>query len=336
MNVLVVGGAGYIGSHVVRGLTRSGHTPIVLDNLSTGHAEAVNRAGEGIQLIRGSAGNRELVCDILRARGVSAVMHFAAASLVGESMSNPSKYWTNNVSDAIGLLDAMVACGVKYLVFSSTAAVYGEPVEVPITEDHVKRPTNTYGMTKLAIEHMLSGYDHAHGLRSISLRYFNAAGADYAGDIGEDHSPETHLIPILLQTALGHRDKVTIYGDDYPTRDGTCIRDYVHVSDLADAHILALSALEAGSGSMTLNLGTGSGFSVAEVVCAAEAVVGKEIPKEYGPRRPGDPAVLVADSTRARVELGYRPKYNEIGRIIESAWTWHAGAPSGYAGPRRT
>ena len=331
MRVLAVGGAGYVGSHVVRELCDRHHHVVVLDNLSTGHAQAVRAASRGAaELVQGDVGDQTLVSDILRSRKIDAVMHFAAASLVGESMQNPSKYWRNNVSCAVELLDAMVRAGVDRIVFSSSAAVYGEPRQTPIPEDHPKSPTSTYGMTKLAIEHMLAGYHSAHGIKSISLRYFNAAGADSSGDIGEDHDPETHLIPIVLKTALGLRQQLSIFGTDYPTPDGTCVRDYVHVSDLADAHLAALERLAGQAGALAYNLGNGSGFSVREVLRCAERIVGRPIPAVEDRRRPGDPAVLVASSEHAQRELGWKPMQASLEHIIASAWAWNSGAPGGY------
>lgn len=332
MRVLALGGAGYVGSHVVRELCDRRHSVVVLDNLSTGHAQAVRIASRGAaELIVGDVSDQILVRDILRSHEIDAVMHFAAASLVGESMDNPSKYWRNNVSSTIELLDAMARAGVDRIVFSSSAAVYGEPIQTPIPEDHPKSPTSTYGMTKLAIEHMLAGYHSAHGIKSISLRYFNAAGADSSGDIGEDHSPETHLVPIVLKTALGLRQRLNIFGTDYPTPDGTCVRDYVHVSDLAKAHLAALERLAGQSGASAYNLGNGAGFSVREVLRYSERIVGRAIPAKEDRRRPGDPAVLVASSQLAQTELGWKPAQASLERIIASAWAWHSATPGGYS-----
>ncbi len=331
MRVLAVGGAGYVGSHVVRELCDRRHYVVVLDNLSTGHAQAVRAASRGAaELVQGDVGDQTLVSDILRSRKIDAVMHFAAASLVGESMQNPSKYWRNNVSCTVGLLDAMVRAGVDRIVFSSSAAVYGEPRQTPIPEDHPKSPTSTYGMTKLAIEHMLAGYHSAHDIKSISLRYFNAAGADSSGDIGEDHGPETHLIPIVLKTALGLRQRLSIFGTDYPTPDGTCVRDYVHVSDLANAHLAAIERLAGRAGASAYNLGNGAGFSVREVLRSAEKIVGRPITAAEDRRRPGDPAVLVASSQLAQRELGWEPAQSSLEHVIASAWAWHSASPGGY------
>lgn len=337
MRVLAVGGAGYVGSHVVRHLVSRGHLVTVLDNLSTGHAKAVEVAGKAAagggcaELVVGDVGDRERVGELLVSREIDAVMHFAAASLVGESMRNPAKYWRNNVGCAVELLDAMVDSGVDKIVFSSSAAVYGEPTTSLISEDHAKAPTSTYGMTKLAIEHMLRGYDQAHGIRSISLRYFNAAGAHSSGEMGEAHDPETHLIPIVLRTAIGLREKVSIFGTDYPTEDGTCIRDYIHVDDLADAHLLAMDALSSGAATTAYNLGNGTGFSVLQVVRESEQAVGRPIPATREGRRAGDPAVLVASAERAASELGWSPNYTKLGDIIASAWKWHDSHPHGYS-----
>ena len=326
MNILVTGGAGYIGSHTVRQLVSRKHNVIVLDNLSKGHRAAVS----GVKLVVGDTADRALLKNIFSQCKVDAVIHFAASSLVGESAKAPSPYYQNNVVGGLSLLDAMVEAGVKYLIFSSTAAVYGEPLEVPIPEDHPASPVNPYGATKLAVEGAMRWYAGAYGLRYVSLRYFNAAGADPAGDIGEDHSPETHLIPIVLKAALGVIPRLEVFGTDYATPDGTCIRDYVHVNDLADAHILALDSLFSGAAPAVYNLGNGSGYSVLEVIKAAEAVVGRPIPVQYSERRPGDPAVLVAGSGRIKARLGWRPRYTDIGDIIETAWNWHKNHPQGY------
>lgn len=335
LRVLAVGGAGYVGSHVVRSLAQAGHSVIVLDNLSTGHPEAVDVArrvagGGCVELVVGDVGDGTRVRELLVSKEIDAVMHFAAASLVGESMRNPSKYWRNNVGCAVELLDAMAEAKVDKIVFSSSAAVYGEPTTTPIREDHPKAPTSTYGMTKLAIEHMLIGYDQAYGIRSISLRYFNAAGAHGSGEMGEAHDPETHLIPIILSAALGLRENISVFGTDYPTPDGTCIRDYIHVDDLAEAHLSAMDALSRGAATTAYNLGNGSGFSVLEVLREAERAVGKRIPAVHGERRAGDPAVLVASSDKAVNELGWAPHYTAISDIIASAWKWHSSHPHGY------
>ncbi len=326
MNILVTGGAGYIGSHTVLELIKRGHRVVVLDNLSKGHRAAV----DGIEFVHGDTGDTRLLGETFKKYNIKAVVHFAASSLVGESVQQPAAYYQNNVVKGLALLDAMVNSGVLQLVFSSTAAVYGEPVEVPISEEHPTLPTNPYGATKLAFEGAMRWYGGAYGLRYASLRYFNAAGADPAGKIGEDHCPETHLIPLVLKAAVGSGSNLVIFGTDYPTPDGTCIRDYIHVSDLAAAHALALDALAAGRDTAVYNLGNGSGYSVLEVIRTAEEVVGKPIDVKYGPRRPGDPAVLVAGSGRIKEELGWRPGFADLKSIIETAWFWHSSHPAGF------
>ena len=328
MRVLVTGGAGYIGSHVVLSLLAARHEPIVLDNLVKGHEQALL----GGKFVQADTTDGGAVQQIMDREAVEAVIHLAADSLVGESMAHPGKYFRNNIYGGMVLLEAMRACGVKYLVFSSSAAVYGEPVRVPIPEDHPTAPTNPYGFTKLAMENMMSWYTRAHGLRYISLRYFNAAGSEPEGRIGEDHQPETHLIPIVLQAALGLRPEVQLYGTDYPNPDGTCIRDYIHVSDLADAHVLALDALAGGGASAIYNLGNGQGYSNRQVIAMAEAVSGLEIPVKPAPRRAGDPAVLVASSEKIQRELGWKPKYPELEKIVATAWRWHKEHPEGFGG----
>ncbi|MGE5553768.1 MAG: UDP-glucose 4-epimerase GalE [Betaproteobacteria bacterium] len=327
MRVLVTGGAGYIGSHAVKALRAAGHEVIVVDNLSRGHRPAV----AGVPLIEADLLDRPALDWLLAEHPVEAVLHFAALSLVGESQQRPGRYALNNVAGTVTLLEAMVAAGCRLLVFSSTAAVYGAPPTMPITEDYPLDPTNTYGETKLFVERMLRRFDAAHGLRSISLRYFNAAGADPDGELGEDHDPETHLIPLVLETALGQRPAIEVFGTDYPTPDGTCLRDYVHVSDLAEAHLLALEALAAGAPTTAYNLGNGRGFSVREVIAAAERVTGRKITVREGPRRPGDPPALVASPARAEAELGWRPRYGDLETIIRTAWEWHRCHPQGYA-----
>lgn len=326
MNILVTGGAGYIGSHTVKELLAEGHNVVTFDNLFKGHRAAVT----GGEFIHGDLQDNDLLQATLRDYDIEAVVHFAADSLVGESMEQPAKYYQNNIVNGLNLLNAIVRQGVRHMVFSSTAAVYGEPVEMPITEDFPKAPTNNYGLSKLMFEQILTTYEKAYGLKSVSLRYFNAAGADPSGEIGEDHSPETHLIPLVLQAALGLRDQITVFGTDYPTPDGTCVRDYIHVTDLARAHILALEALAGGERDGVYNLGNGKGFSVREVIDVAREVSGCDIPVAEGERRPGDPAVLVAGSERAVRELGWRPKYNDLRTIVETAWKWHREHPEGY------
>jgi len=326
MNILVTGGAGYIGSHTVRELVAGEHRVIVLDNLSRGHRAAVG----GSLLVRGDTSDARLLEELFKKHKIEAVMHFAASSQVGESVRHPSGYYHNNVVKGLALLDSMVQAGVPYLVFSSTAAVYGEPEEVPITEEHPTLPTNPYGATKLALESAMRWYSDAYGLRFTSLRYFNAAGADPAGDIGEDHNPETHLIPLVLRVALGNLPHLEVFGDDYPTPDGTCIRDYVHVSDLAAAHVLALDKMASGGQSTVYNLGNGSGYSVLEVIKAAEEVTAKPVKVRLGARRPGDPAVLVAGSQKIKDELGWEPRFVDLRSIVDTAWRWHRSHPAGY------
>ncbi len=325
MNVLVVGGAGYIGSHMVRLLAADGHRPVVLDNLSTGFRQAVT-VGE---LVVGEMNNRELVKQILSDYKIDAVMHFAACALVGESVIDPAKYYLNNVSATFELLEAMREVDVKRIVFSSTCATYGEPKVVPINEQTPQQPVNPYGFTKLAIERALSDYAHAYDFGYAALRYFNAAGASPDGSIGEDHDPESHLIPIVLQTALGQREQVTIYGSDWSTPDGTCVRDYIHVDDLGSAHLAALERLKLGEG-LCVNLGTGNGFSVRQIIEACRQVTGHAIPAIEGERRPGDPPELVADASLAKEKLGWVPKYTEPAQIIKTAWAWHSTNPTGY------
>jgi UDP-glucose 4-epimerase len=325
LKILITGGAGYVGSHAARWLRRAGHEIWVYDNLSRGHRAAVP---EG-RLIEGELADTAKLAGVMVARQIDAVMHFAAFALVGESVSDPALYYRNNVLGSLSLLEAMRASGVRRIVFSSTTATYGEPEKMPIREDFPQKPINPYGFSKLAVEHALADYAHAYGFGYAALRYFNAAGATPDGDLGEDHDPESHLIPIVLQVALGQREKITILGADYPTPDGTCIRDYIHVDDLASAHLAALDKLDEGVG-LKLNLGTGRGTSVREVIEACRRVTGRPIPSEDGPRRPGDPPELVADSSLAQKTLGWMPKYMEIGPIVETAWKWHQAHPRGY------
>lgn len=324
--VLVTGGAGYVGSHVVRQLLDAGHTVVVLDDLSRGHREAV----AGVPLIEGDYGDAPLLDRIFGEHRIAHVVHLAAASEVGASMREPSAYYRNNVCKAPELLDAAVRHRVRGFVFSSTAAVYGDGDDAPLAEDAPIAPSSTYGETKLAFERMLGAYAAAHGLRWIALRYFNAAGAAPDGTIGEDHSPETHLIPRLLREAANGTPCATIYGDDYPTPDGTCIRDYVHVVDLADAHVRALSAFERGVAG-PLNLGSGAGSSVREIVAAVERATGVRFDRQVAPRRTGDPAVLIADGSRARSMIGWRPERSAIDTIVADAWRWHTAHPAGFA-----
>ncbi len=326
VRILVTGGAGYVGSHTVRLLERAGHEPWVYDNLSLGHRGACP-AG---RLIEGELLDRERLVAELKARRIEAVMHFAAFALVGESVSDPAKYYQNNVVASLSLLEAMRAADVRRIVFSSTTATYGVPDRVPITEDEKQKPINPYGFCKLVIEQALADYAHAYGFAYAALRYFNAAGASPDGDLGEDHEPESHLIPIVLAVALGQRPEITIFGDDYPTPDGTCIRDYIHVDDLGAAHLKALDRLAPGQ-ALKLNLGTGHGYSVQQVIDACRRVSGRPIAVKLGPRRPGDPAELVADSSRAQQQLDWRPRYTDIDSIVATAWRWHSAHPQGYA-----
>ena len=326
MGILVTGGAGYIGSHTVLYLRQAGEDVIVLDNLQKGHQSAVLDA----TFYEGKINDESLLDKIFQTHRIDAVIHFAANSLVGESVENPLKYYENNVIGTYHLVKKMLEHGVKKIVFSSTAATYGNPVRVPIQEEDPTMPTNPYGETKLAIERMLKWADDAYGLKYVSLRYFNAAGADPEGRIGEDHDPETHLIPIILQVALGKRDKVMIFGDDYPTEDGTCIRDYIHVMDLAEAHYLALRKLKETNESGIYNLGNGKGFSVKEVIETCRKVTDETIPAVVASRRAGDPAVLVASSEKAKRELGWTPKYSNLEEIIAHAWNWHRNNPEGF------
>lgn len=320
MTVLVAGGAGYIGSHTVYELLEQGYDVIVVDNLQTGHRQAIPA---GTRFYEGDIRDRAFLDDIFAKETVDGVIHFAANSLVGESMAKPLQYYRNNLYGTMVLLEAMTEHGVSDIVFSSSAAVYGEPVSIPIREDHPKAPLNTYGETKLAMEQMMTWTSRAHGLRYAALRYFNACGAHPSGCTGEDHEPETHLIPIALQVAEGRREKISVFGTDYDTPDGTCIRDYVHVMDLAHAHVLALQYLANGGKSDAFNLGSGTGFSVAEIIEHARSVTGREIPVEPAARRAGDPAVLIASSEKARRVLGWKPAYGEIDMILKTAWEWH-------------
>lgn len=324
MRVLVTGGAGYIGSVVTEELLKGGHEVVVYDNLSKGHRGAVV---EGAELVAADLLEGERLRRAFEEQGTEAVIHMAAASLVGESVTNPSKYYRQNVLAGLSLLDAMKDAGVRRLVFSSTAATYGEPEKQPIEESDPTVPTNPYGQTKLAFEHALPWYEQAHGIRSASLRYFNAAGATEA--CGEVHDPETHLIPIVLQAAAGRRTHVEVYGDDYPTRDGSCVRDYIHVVDLARAHVLALSVLDERSAIYNLGCG-GEGYTVKEVIEVARAVTGRAVEARTAPRRPGDPAVLVASSQKIRRELGWSPQFQDLRAIVESAWAWMQTHPDGY------
>jgi len=323
MKLLVVGGAGYIGSHMVKMLVNSGHDVTILDNLSTGFRELA-KYGE---LVVGDLADESLLEDLFSKHQFDGAMHFAAASLVGESMTNPAKYYRNNVSNTINLLDAMVKHNVKSFVFSSSAAVYGEPNSDLIDEEHIKDPINPYGSTKLMIERILQDYASAYGLNSISLRYFNACGADPEGELGECHDPETHLIPLILQAASGRRESITVFGRDYATDDGTCVRDYIHIDDLCTAHALAFDKLIGSNdcGALSYNLGNSSGFSVQQVIDVVQTVVSKDgcsVTVEDGERRAGDPATLVADAAKAKSELNWQPKYDDLEVIVSHAWAW--------------
>jgi UDP-glucose-4-epimerase GalE len=325
MNVLVTGGAGYVGSHAAKLLAREGHEVWVYDNLAFGHGAAVAPG----RLIEGDLLDRARLETVLRQRQIDAVMHFAAFAYVGESVTEPAKYYQNNVVGTLSLLEAMRSADVWRIVFSSTCATYGEPEEVPIHESQPQSPINPYGFTKLVIEHALADYAHAYGWSYAALRYFNAAGASVDGTLGEDHDPETHLIPLVLQVALGQRDHIVVFGDKHSTPDGTCIRDYIHVDDLATAHLAALRRLERGK-ELKLNLGTGRGSSVSEVIAACRQVTGHPIPARIAGPRAGDPPALVADASEARRVLGWQPSYTEVTPIIETAWRWHRAHPYGY------
>jgi len=327
MAILVCGGAGYIGSHAVHALIEKGEQVVIVDNLQTGHRGALNPKAK---FYEGDIRDASVLDKIFTENKVEAVIHFAANSLVGESMEKPLLYFNNNVYGMQVLLEAMVRHGVDKIVFSSTAAVYGEPKCVPIHEDDETCPTNTYGETKLTMEKMMKWVSRANGVRYVSLRYFNAAGALPDGSIGEDHATETHLIPLILQVPTGRRDHITVFGDDYPTPDGTCLRDYIHVVDLADAHVLALEYLRKGGASDIFNLGNGQGFSVKEMIAAAEKATGRSIKVEIGARRAGDPAQLIASSEKARSVLGWKPQFTDVEQVIGTAWRWHEHHPHGY------
>lgn len=327
MNVLVTGGAGYIGSHATKILLEKGHTVSVVDSLVTGYKQAVDNRAKFYQV---NIKDKDKVVQVLKNDNIEVVIHFAAFSLVGESMVNPLKYYENNVYGTKVLLDAMIEADVKKIVFSSTAAVYGDHKEMPITESFAEVPTNTYGETKLAMEKMMKWADVAHGVKYIALRYFNVAGAYSTGEIGESHNPETHLIPLILQVPLGKRDLIGIFGEDYDTPDGTCIRDYIHIEDLISAHILAMTKLSEGSESNYYNLGSGEGYSVKEMIDAAREVTNHPIPAKVTPRRAGDPARLIASSKKAQKELGWERKYTDVKDIIASAWNFHQNFKDGF------
>lgn len=319
MTILVTGGAGYIGSHTVKELGRAGFDPLVYDNFSSGKREFV----QGRNVCEGDLLDREAVRAVFRDHPVRGVLHFASRIQVGESYTDPQKYYSHNLLTSLNLLDAMLEAGVKVFVFSSSAAVYGPPREIPITEKHPLRPSNPYGQTKAMVEKVLEDYSRAYGLKSISLRYFNAAGADPEGGLGESHDPETHLIPNIMRTILGENPRLEIFGTDFSTSDGTAVRDYVHVTDLASAHILALKYLLDGNTGDCLNLGTGRGYSVLEIISMVEEVTGRKVPRENRPRRMGDVPVLLASKDRAQRILGWEPRHSELKRIIETAWRWH-------------
>jgi UDP-glucose 4-epimerase len=331
MGVLVTGGAGYIGSVAVEDLNNRGETVVVLDNLVYGHREAV---AAGVPFYQGSIGDKELVRRIVNEHKIDACMHYSAYAYVGESVEQPAKYYENNFVETLHLLDALRDSGVNRFIFSSTCATYGVPKYVPIDEQHPQWPINPYGWSKLMVERALNSYDTAYGLRYVALRYFNAAGASER--CGEDHDPETHLIPLVLKTAMGKIAKVSIFGNDYDTPDGTAVRDYIHISDISSAHLAALDHLRAGKGSQFINLGNGNGYSVKQVIDTAKKVTGRDIPVENAPRRVGDPPQLVGDSAKARDVLGWRPQFPELEAIIESAWTWHKVHPGGYDNRRRS
>ena len=325
MGVLVTGGAGYIGSVAVDDLARRGETVVVLDNLVYGHREAV---ADGVPFYEGSIGDKELIKKIVTEHSVDACMHYSAYAYVGESVEQPAKYYENNFVETLHLLDALRESGVNKFIFSSTCATYGVPQYVPIDEKHPQWPINPYGWTKLMVERALADYDHAYGLKYVALRYFNAAGASDC--CGEDHDPETHLIPLVLKAAMGKIANVKVFGTDYDTPDGTAVRDYIHISDLSSAHLLALDHLRAGKQSEFINLGNGNGYSVKQVIDTARKVTGRDVPFENAPRRAGDPPQLVGDSRKAREILGWKPQFAELEKIIESAWAWHQTHPNGY------
>ena len=327
MSVLVTGGAGYIGSHTVYKLIEEGRDVVIIDNLETGHMEAINPKAK---FYKGDVRDKEFLNKVFSSENIEAVIHFAANSLVGESMKNPLKYYDNNVYGTKVLLESMLNNGINKIVFSSTAATYGEPEKLPIEETDKTEPSNTYGETKLAMEKMFKWTSKAHNLKYVSLRYFNACGAHYSGNIGEAHNPETHLIPIVLQVPNGQREHVNIFGEDYNTKDGTCVRDYIHVTDLAQAHILAVDYLLNGGESNIFNLGNGKGLTVKEVIEVARKVTGNSIPAVVSPRRDGDPAQLIASSKKAKEILGWKPEHDSLEEIIQSAWNWHKKHPNGY------
>jgi UDP-glucose 4-epimerase len=326
--ILVVGGAGYIGSHMLKLLREQNEPHIVFDNFENGHRAAL----QGSNAIQGDLRNPNDLGDAFsKNKNIDVVMHFAAYISVGESVREPSKYWRNNTAGVLNLLDAMREANVNRFVFSSTAAIFGEPQYVPIDEEHPKNPTSPYGQTKLAVEKMLEDFDRGNNLKSVALRYFNASGADPSGEIGEDHDPEEHLIPVAILSALGKRPPMKVFGSDYDTPDGTCVRDYVHVLDLAQAHLAAVNHLRSNGESRRYNLGNGKGFSVRQVLDTTEKVIGKKVPREDGPRRPGDPATLIAGSEKISKDWGWKPRYPDLETIVQHAWKWHNSHPEGYA-----
>ena len=327
MKVLVTGGAGYIGSHAVRELLAAGHGVVVYDSLVKGHRGAVPA---GVPFVKGDIRDAAILAETFEVFPIDAVMHFAAFSEVGESMTDPAKYYRNNVTATLSLLESLQRADIRKIVFSSTAAVYGEPESCPILEDAPLQPTNVYGRTKLIIEGMLADFASAYGFSHVILRYFNAAGALPAGGLGEDHAPESHLIPLILKAALGQRASIAMYGTDYPTPDGTCVRDYIHVTDLATAHVLAVEHLAAGGKMRTYNLGSQNGFSVREVIEQAKKITGIDFPVTESPRRAGDPAVLVASSAKFQADFGWQPRYSDLDNILRTAWDWHRSRPEGY------
>ena len=327
MNVLVTGGAGYIGSHTVQELLASGHKVVVYDSLVKGHREAVPA---DVPFVKGDIRNAAVLAETFEVFPIDAVMHFAAVSEVGESMTDPAKYYRDNVAATLSLLESLHKANIRKIVFSSTAAVYGEPEACPICEDAVLKPTNVYGRTKLIIEGMLADFAMAYGFSYVALRYFNAAGALPTGGVGEDHTPESHLIPLILKTALGQRTSISMYGTDYPTPDGTCIRDYIHVTDLASAHVLAIEHLMAGGEPRTYNLGSQNGFSVREVIEKAKKITNIDFPVVEAARRSGDPAVLVASSAKFQQDFDWQPRFSDLDTILRTAWDWHRSYPNGY------
>lgn len=327
MSIVVLGGAGYIGSHAVQALINKGEEVVVIDNLLTGHKEAVHKKAK---FFEGDIRDKEFMLSVFKNEKVTAVVHFAASSLVGESVVDPLKYFNNNVYGTQVTLEVMKELGIKKIVFSSTAATYGEATEVPIYETTPTNPKNPYGESKLMMEKMMHWCDEAHGIKFVALRYFNVAGASLDGSIGEDHNPESHLVPIILQTALGQRESIAIFGDDYETTDGSCVRDYVHVVDLGEAHVLALDYLNKGNESNIFNLGSNEGFSVKQMIEEARKITQKEIPAIISERRAGDPAILIASPEKAKKILGWEPKYTDVTTIFETAWKWHVKNPTGY------